>query len=198
MGKELILINPLSRYLSKYFCSTQSLFQDILYRGLNLKYFSFLIMILQLYSRCFSSLLASFYKNNFRYLQYFISTFIAKLVYFFSTKAFLISAIITVKIIYLGFLANYISGVALIIQIFRVLSEFQLFTVSYLTLGIGLVLVLDIELVLNLGLGSLSILFIIEYQFFQYTHIIYLKFYLVQDGIVLRINSQSLVDILDS
>jgi len=34
--------------------------------------------------------------------------------------------------------------------------------VSYLGLG----LVLGIELVLNSGLGSLSILFIIEYQFF--------------------------------
>ena len=44
--------------------------------------------------------------------------------YFFSTKAFLISAIVTVKIIYLGFLAGCISGVALIIWIFIVLSEF--------------------------------------------------------------------------
>jgi len=34
--------------------------------------------------------------------------------------------------------------------------------VSYLTLG----LVLNTELVLDLGLGSLSILFIVEYQFF--------------------------------
>jgi len=37
------------------------------------------------------------------------------LVYFFSAKAFLISAIITVKIIYSGFLASYTSGVAPII-----------------------------------------------------------------------------------
>jgi len=37
------------------------------------------------------------------------------LVYFFSTKAFLISAIITVKIVYLGFLVSFASGVALII-----------------------------------------------------------------------------------
>jgi len=36
------------------------------------------------------------------------------------------------------------------------------YTVSYLVLG----LVLDIKLVLDLGLGSLSILFIVEYQFF--------------------------------
>jgi len=37
------------------------------------------------------------------------------LVYFFSIKAFLISAIITAKIIYLGFLASCASGVTLII-----------------------------------------------------------------------------------
>jgi len=34
--------------------------------------------------------------------------------------------------------------------------------VSYLGLG----LVLDIKLVLNLGIGSLSVFFIVEYQFF--------------------------------
>ena len=39
----------------------------------------------------------------------------AGLVYFFNIKAFLISAIITVKIVYLGFLANYISRVVPII-----------------------------------------------------------------------------------
>jgi hypothetical protein len=38
-----------------------------------------------------------------------------KLVYFFSAKALLISAIITAKIIYLGFLTSHTSGVALII-----------------------------------------------------------------------------------
>ena len=43
--------------------------------------------------------------------------------YFFNTKAFLISAIITAKIVYLGFLASYISGVALIIWISIILSE---------------------------------------------------------------------------
>ena len=47
----------------------------------------------------------------------------AKLVYFFSTKAFLISAIITAKIVYLGFLASCISGVALIMWIFIVLNK---------------------------------------------------------------------------
>ena len=79
--------------------------------------------------------------------------------YFFSAKAFLILAIITAKIVYLGFLASYTSGVALIMQISRVLSLLRSSRVSYLTLG----LVLGIELVLDLGLGSLSILFIIEY-----------------------------------
>ena len=63
IGDELALINPLSRYLSKYFYSTQSLFQDILYRGLNLGSFPPLIIILQLYSQRSSSLLASSYKN---------------------------------------------------------------------------------------------------------------------------------------
>jgi hypothetical protein len=84
---------------------------------------------------------------------------VAGLVYFFNAKAFLISAIIMVKIVYLGFLASYASGVALIMQIFRVLSLFRSSIVSYLVLG----LVLDIELVLDLGLGSLSILFIVRY-----------------------------------
>jgi hypothetical protein len=39
----------------------------------------------------------------------------AGLVYFFSTKAFLILAIVIAKIVYLGFLASYTSGVAPII-----------------------------------------------------------------------------------
>ena len=78
---------------------------------------------------------------------------------FFSAKAFLISAIITAKIIYLGFLASRASGVALIMQTSKVLSLFGSSIVSYLGLG----LVLDIELVLDLGLGSLSILFIVGY-----------------------------------
>jgi hypothetical protein len=38
----------------------------------------------------------------------------AGLVYFFSAKAFLISAIIIVKIVYSGFLVSRASGVALI------------------------------------------------------------------------------------
>ena len=64
-----------------------------------------------------------------------------------------------VKTVYLGFLVSRASGVALIMQISRVLSLFRLSIVSYLGLG----LVLDIELVLDLGPGSLSILFIVEY-----------------------------------
>ena len=115
MGKELTLINPLSKYLSKYFCSTCSSFRDILYRGLNLGSFLSLITILQLYSWRFNSLLAFSHENDFRCLQYSISTFIAGLVYFFNTKAFLILAIITAKIVYLGFLASYTSRVAPII-----------------------------------------------------------------------------------
>ena len=83
----------------------------------------------------------------------------AGLVCFFSAKAFLILAIITVKIIHLGFLASYVNRVALIMWIFRVLSLLKLSVVSYLALGS----VLSTELVLDLGLGSLSIFFIIEY-----------------------------------
>jgi hypothetical protein len=84
-------------------------------------------------------------------------------VYFFSTKAFLISATITVKIVYLGFIASYTSGVALIIQTSRVLSLFGLSIVSYIVSYLGLGLVLGTKLVLDLGLGSLSILFIVGY-----------------------------------
>jgi len=86
----------------------------------------------------------------------------AGLVCFFSAKAFLILAIITAKIICLGFLASYASGVALIMRISRVPSSLRLSIVSYLGLG----LVLGIELVLDLGSGSLRILFIVEYQSF--------------------------------
>ena len=85
----------------------------------------------------------------------------AGLVYFFGAKAFLILAIITAKIIYSGFLASRASGVALIMQISKVLDLFGSSMVSYLGLGLGLVL--DTELVLDLGLGSLSILFIVGY-----------------------------------
>ena len=86
----------------------------------------------------------------------------AGLVYFFGTKAFLISAIITAKIVYLGFIASHASEVAPIMQTSKVLSLFGSSIVSYLGLG----LVLDTELVLDLGSGSLSILFIVGYQSF--------------------------------
>ena len=79
--------------------------------------------------------------------------------YFFGAKAFLILAIITAKIICLGFIASYANRVAPIIQISKVLGLFGSSTVSYLGLG----LVLDTELVLDLGLGSLNIFFVIEY-----------------------------------
>ena len=86
--------------------------------------------------------------------------------YFFSTKAFLISAIIIAKIIYSGFLASRASGVALIMQISRVSSLLKSSIVSYVVSYLALGLVLGTKLVLDLGLGSLSILFIVEYQFF--------------------------------
>ena len=184
MVEELTLINPLLRYLSKYFCSTQSSFQDILYSGLNPGYFPSLSIILWSHGWSTTNLLASFYKNASRCLQQYTSTFMAGLVCFFSARAFLISAIITAKIVYLGFLVSCANRVALIIQISKVLSELKLFLVSYIVSYLGLGLVLSIELVFNLGLGSLSILFIVEYQFFQYFYILSLSFYLVQDTVV--------------
>jgi len=48
------------------------------------------------------------------------------LVYFFSAKAFLILAIIIVKIIYLGFLVSYTSGVALIVPSFLLSFRFSI------------------------------------------------------------------------
>ena len=83
--------------------------------------------------------------------------------YFFSAKAFLISAIITAKIVYSGFIAIRTNRVALIMQISRVLSLFRSSIVSYIVSYLGLGLVLDIELALDLGSGSLSILFIVGY-----------------------------------
>jgi len=85
---------------------------------------------------------------------------------FFSAKAFLILAIITAKIMYSSFLASCASEVAPIIWISKVLSELKLSLVSCVVSCLGLGLVLGTELVLDLGLGSLSILFIVEYQFF--------------------------------
>ena len=71
--------------------------------------------------------------------------------------------IITVKIVYLGFLVSRASRVAPIMQIFRVLSLFKLSIVSCVISYLALGLVLGIELVLDLGSGSLSILFIVGY-----------------------------------
>ena len=87
----------------------------------------------------------------------------AGLVYFFSAKAFLISAIIIVKIVYLYFLASRANRVALIIRISSVSSLFGLSIVSYVVSYSGSGLVSGIELVLDSGSGSLSILFIVGY-----------------------------------
>jgi hypothetical protein len=70
------------------------------------------------------------------------------------------------KIIYLGFLASRASGVAPIMQISRVLSSLELSIISYIVSYSALGLVLGTKSVLDLGLGSLSIFFIVEYQFF--------------------------------
>ena len=83
----------------------------------------------------------------------------AGLVCFFSAKAFLILAIITAKIVYLGFLASYTNKVAPIIWIFKVSSEPKSFSVFYADSCSSLGSVL----ILNLGLGSLSIFFIVKY-----------------------------------
>jgi len=113
----------------------------------------------------------------------------AGLVCFSNAKAFLISAIVIVKIVCSGFLVSCTSGVAPIIWISKVLSELGLSLVSYIVSY----LVLGIELVLDLGLGSLSILFIVEYQFFWYLYILSLNFYLVWGGIAVRVSLCSLV-----
>jgi hypothetical protein len=107
--------------------------------------------------------LASSYKNISRYLWYSTSTFVAGSVCFFSAKAFLISATITAKIVYSGFIASRTSGVALIMQISRVSSLFESSIVSYVGSYSGLGLVLGMELVSDSGLGSLSIFFIVGY-----------------------------------
>jgi hypothetical protein len=88
---------------------------------------------------------------------------VAGLVYFFSTKALLILAIVTAKIVYLGFLTSCTSGVALIIWIFRVSGLFKLSVVSYIVSYLGSDSVLSKKLILNLGSGSLSIFFIVKY-----------------------------------
>ena len=81
--------------------------------------------------------------------------------YFFGAKAFLILVIVIAKIIYLGFLVSCASRVALIMQIFRVLSLLRSSIVFYIVSCSGLIS--GTELVLDLSLGSLSILFMVEY-----------------------------------
>ena len=73
----------------------------------------------------------------------------------------------------------------------KLLLSIVSYIVPYLILGLvlGIELVLGTELVLDLASGSLSIFFIVEYQFFWYTYIIYLSLYLVWGSTVLRINS---------
>ena len=61
----------------------------------------------------------------------------------------------------LDFLVSHTSGVAPIIWISNILRLLRLSIVSYLGLG----LVLGKKLILDLGAGSLSIFFIVEYQF---------------------------------
>jgi hypothetical protein len=73
------------------------------------------------------------------------------------------SATVTAKIVYLGFIASRTSRVALIMQTSRVLSLFELSIVSYVGSYLGLGSVLGIELVLDSGSGSLSIFFIVGY-----------------------------------
>jgi len=116
---------------------------------------------------------------------------------FFGTKAFLILAIVTAKIICSSFLASHASKVALIMWISKVLSKLKLSLVSCIVSYLGLGLVLGIELVLDLGLGSLSILFIVEYQFFWYFCILSLSFYLVW-GAAVKVSLYSCVLFLGS
>jgi len=73
-----------------------------------------------------------------------------------------------------------------------VLSKLRLSLVSYIVSYLGLSLVLGIELVLDLGLGSLSILFIVEYQFFWYFYILSLSFCLVW-GVAVRVSLYSYI-----
>ncbi len=102
----------------------------------------------------------------------------------------------TAKIVYSGFLASRTSRVTPIMRISRISSLLRSFIVSYIVSYLALNLVLGIELVLDSGSGSLSILFIVEYQFFQYFYILSLNFYLVQGGVVVRIILYSLVGFL--
>ena len=72
----------------------------------------------------------------------------------------------------------------------KVSSKLRLSLVSYIVSYLGLGSVLVMELVLNSGLGSLSILFIVEYQFFWYFCILSLSFCLVL-GAAVRVSLYS-------
>ena len=80
------------------------------------------------------------------------------------------SAIVTAKIMYSGFLVSCINGVALIIWISRVFGEFWLSIVSYTGFSLGS------GSVLNSDSGSLSIFFMVKYQFFLYFRVVSLSF----------------------
>jgi len=67
------------------------------------------------------------------------------------------------------------------------------YTVSYLVSDLVLGLVLDIKSVLDSGLGSLSILFIVKYQFFWYLRILSLDFCLVWGGVAIKVSLYNLV-----
>ena len=77
----------------------------------------------------------------------------------------------------LDFLVSHTSGVAPIIWISNILRLLRLSIVSYIVSYLGLVL--GKKLVLDLALGSLSIFFIVEYQFILYFCVLSLSFYLV-------------------
>ena len=111
---------------------------------------------------------------------------------FFGTKAFSISAIVTAKISCLCFLVSYASRAVPMIQMFIVLNELRSSMVSYINSSSSV-----FGSVSDLGSSSLSILFIIGYQFFWYFCVICLSFCLVQSGIVLKINFCGLTDIRD-
>ena len=85
---------------------------------------------------------------------------------FFSAKAFLMSAIVTAKIVYLCFLASHANRVAPIIQMSIVLSKLQLSTVSCIDFSLALSSMSGIESVSDLGSGSSNILFIVDTSFY--------------------------------
>src|SRR6266568_21202 len=97
-------------------------------------------------------------------------------------------AIIMVKIMCLGFLASRINKVTLIIWISRVSNELWSPEISYVNFFSVSSSVLNIYLVLNSDLGSLSIFFIVKYQFFLYFRVVNLSFCLAWDNILLGVD----------